>query len=235
VVDGHLRNKTGNHRTRDLQDKVPRKSFPMRVLRVKSPKSLQEIGYDKTNGVRQDARPEWRRAGAHQGVSQQHEENRGADADANETQHLGQVGAICHVRTHLLGAVAVLVAETAPAALVISTVRSVELLSYTQTVTNGSFTKVSDGPAAAMLHWRIRPHWEFRFIDARSYPLDFSPGILLGVLCASSASHLCPPPSTEGQRQNHVHFHASRIESMTRAGGLRQLMQIRDRHLTAAG
>src|SRR3984957_20909514 len=102
MIYGHLGNKTGKHRASDLQSQIPRKGFAMRVLRFKSPKPLQEIGDDKTNDVRQDARPEWRGAAAHERVSQKHEKNRDADADANETQQLGRVGSICHERTRLL-------------------------------------------------------------------------------------------------------------------------------------
>jgi hypothetical protein len=78
----------------------------MRVLCLKSPESLQQIGYDETNDVRQDTCPEWRNAAAHEGVGQKHEENRDAEADANETKHLGQVGVIRHERTRLSRAAA---------------------------------------------------------------------------------------------------------------------------------
>src|ERR1700722_7198168 len=101
MIDGHLRNKTGKYRAADLQGQILWKGFAMRVLRLKSPKCVQEIGDDKTNDVRQDTRPEWRSADAHERVRKKHEENRDADPDENETTHLGKVGAIRHERTRL--------------------------------------------------------------------------------------------------------------------------------------
>jgi len=70
MIYGGLRNKTGKDRARTLQSQIPGKGLAMRVFRLKRPKSLQEVSKDKTNDVRQNARPEWRSAAAHESVSQ---------------------------------------------------------------------------------------------------------------------------------------------------------------------
>jgi hypothetical protein len=101
MVYRQLRDKTGKHRAHNLQSKVLREGFAMRMPRLESPESLQEIGDDKANHVRRDARPEGGSAPAHERVSQKHEKKRDADADAHETQHLGQVGPISHQRAHI--------------------------------------------------------------------------------------------------------------------------------------
>jgi len=101
AIYGHLRNKTGKHRARDLQSEIFRKGFAMRLLRLKRPKSLQDIGDNKTNDVRQDAGPEWRNAASYENVDQKHEETRDANTDARETQQSCQIGAICHERARL--------------------------------------------------------------------------------------------------------------------------------------